>query len=140
MSERRNLVIAIVVAFVFGITGGVIGTLCTIALAHHGGGRPHMDGDRHPGRGGTGDSGRVGRRGRGPGRPGMERVLDRQLDLSDEQRARIEAILDAARPRYAAMRESTRVEIDRVLTPEQRSKLKELEDRFPERRRERAAR
>ena len=139
MSERRNLVIAIVVAFVFGLAGGVAGALGTIALTHHG--RPPFGDHERIGRDGPGRGDRPGPRGRrGGGRPGMERVLDRQLDLSDEQRARIEAILDAARPRYAAMRESTRVEIDRVLTPEQRTRLKELEDRFPERRRRGAGR
>lgn len=137
MNERRNLIIAIVVAFVFGLAGGVTGTLATIAIAHHHGGRPIFAGGRHPG-----DAGEW-RRGRGPGRPGMrgrpgpERVLN-QLDLSAEQRPRIEEILDAARPRYAAVRESTRAEIDRVLTPAQRAKLKELEDRYPGRRRSRA--
>lgn len=136
MSERRNLIIAIVVAFAFGIAGGVIGTLGTIAVVHHRGG-PFLAGDRHPsdrpGRGPGAGGRRTGER----GRPMMERVLHRQLDLSDEQRARIEAILDAARPRYAAVRESTRVEIDGVLTPEQRTKLKQLEESFPARRRER---
>ena len=138
MSERRNLVIAIVVAFVFGIAGGVIGTLGTIAIVHHHGGGPFFGGPRHPGEH-AGDW----RRDRGPGRPGRpvrpgpERLL-RQLDLTEEQQTRIEAILDAARPRYAAVRESTRAEIDRVLTPEQRTKLKEIEDRFPGRRRSRA--
>lgn len=137
MSERRNLVIAILVSFVFGMAGGVAGTLVTIGLTHGGRvpfltqGRPHERPD-----------GRIRRPGdRGErGRPRMERVLHEELDLSDEQRARIEAILDAARPRYAAVRESTRAEIERVLTPGQRTKLKELEERFPARRRQRAGR
>lgn len=130
MSERRNLVVAIVVALVFGLAGGTIGTLATIALTHHGRG-PFLGGDRHPGhRGGD-------RQRRGPRRPRMENVLDQKLDLSDEQRARIGEILDAARPRYAAVRESTRARIDRVLTAEQRTKLRELEERFPARRRDR---
>ena len=140
MNERRNLVIAIVVAFVFGLAGGMIGTLATISIVHHHGGGPFFAGGRHPGERGGGDWRRdrgPGRPGR-PGRPGPERVLS-QLDLSEEQRTRIEGILDAARPRYAAVRESTRVEIDRVLTPEQRTKMKELEERYPGRRRSRAA-
>jgi Spy/CpxP family protein refolding chaperone len=84
-------------------------------------------------RGERGGPGRMGRG--GEGRPPMERIVTRHLDLSDEQRATIEGLLDAARPRYAAMRESTRAEIERVLTPEQRTKLKEFEERFPARRR-----
>lgn len=140
MNERRNLVIAILVSFVFGMAGGVAGTLVTIGLTHGGrvpfltAGRPHERPDG-PGRR-PGDRGVRGER----GRPRMERVLHRELDLTDEQRARIEAILDGARPRYAAVRESTRAEIERVLTPEQRTRLKELEERFPARRRERAER
>ena len=134
MSERRNLVIAIVVAFVFGIAGGMIGTLGTIAAMHHGG-RPFFShGKRVHVEGGP--RGVRGER----GRPSPERMIFRQLDLTDEQRTRIEEILDSARPRYAAVRESTRAEIDRVLTPEQRAKWKELEERFPARRRERAGR
>jgi Spy/CpxP family protein refolding chaperone len=140
VSERRNLAIAILVAFVFGVAGGMVGTLATVALVHHGRG-PIFSGEPHPGGpfghgpGWRGERGRPGR----PGRPGMERILHRQLDLTDEQRERIEQILDDARPRYAAVRESTRMEIDRVLTPGQRTRLKQLEDRFPARRRERAA-
>lgn len=140
MSERRNLLIAILVAFVFGIAGGVIGTLGTIAVAHHQGGRPFFAGGG--GRHDHGPMGRGPRGARGPrehGRPRMEAVLDRELDLTDEQRARIEEILDSARPRYTAVRESTRAQIDRVLTEEQRAKWKELEERFPARRRQRAA-
>ncbi len=137
MSERRNLIIAIVVAFAFGLAGGMLGTLGTLAVVHHTG-HSSVFGERHGGRPGGDRS--FERRMRGPGgprarRPGMERMVLGELDLTDAQRTRIEAILDAARPRYAAVRESTRAEIDRVLTPEQRAKLKELEERFPERRR-----
>jgi Spy/CpxP family protein refolding chaperone len=138
VSERRNLVIAILVSLFFGMAGGVAGTLVTIGLTH-GGRVPFLTQGRHH----EGPGGRPGRRPgeRGErGRPRMERVLHEELDLSDEQRARIEAILDGARPRYAAVRESTRAEIERVLTPGQRTKLKELEERFPARRRERAGR
>jgi len=136
VSERRNLIIAIVVAFVFGIAGGMIGTLGTIAAMHHGGRPVFSHGERIDREGGP-RGGRI----RGErGRPSPERMIFRQLDLTDEQRTRIEEILDSARPRYAAVRESTRAEIDRVLTPEQRAKWKELEERFPARRRERAGR
>jgi Spy/CpxP family protein refolding chaperone len=141
VSERRNLVIAILVSLFFGMAGGVAGTLVTIGLTHGGRGpfltqgRLHERPEGRPGRR-PAERGERGQR----GRPRMERVLHEELDLSDEQRARIEAILDGARPRYAAVRESTRAEIERVLTPGQRTKLKELEERFPARRRERAGR
>jgi len=135
VSERRNLVIAILVSFFFGMAGGVAGTLVTIGLTH-GGRVPFLTQGRDHER----PDGRSGRRPGERRRPRMERVLYQELDLSDEQRAGIEAILDEARPHYAAVRESTRAEIERVLTPEQRTKLKELEERFPARRRERAGR
>jgi hypothetical protein len=131
-TERRNLLIAIVVSFVFGISGGVLGTRGAVAWMQHLGG-PHgsLRGpgpSRAPGARGAG-------RARGHRRPPMERFVHRELDLSDPQEARIEEILDAARPRYAAVRESTHAEIQRVLTDAQRTKWRELEERFPERRR-----
>ncbi len=138
MSEQRKWILGILAAFIFGIAGGAVGAVGVVAFLHHRGGPPpFMAGGPGFGRGGPGGPG--GPRHMGPGgerRPPMERIVTRHLDLSDEQRATIEDILDAARPRYAALRESTRVEIDRVLTPEQRTKLKEFEDRFPARRRD----
>ena len=134
MSERRNLVIAILAAFVFGMTGGVVGTLATMTVARHHGHMPGMRGDH----GARHREGGV-RRGE-PGQDRMLAMLDRHLDLSEEQRTRIEGIVESARPRYAAVRESTRAEIERVLTPGQRAKWKELEEQFPARRRERAGR
>lgn len=136
--DRRNLIIAVIVAFVFGVSGGLVGALGAIGWAHrHGGPESFLHGPRH----GDGPDGgrRLGGAGR-PGRPGMERMLHRQLGLSDEQQARIEQILDDARPRYAAVRESTHAEILRVLTPAQQQKWKELEDRMPGRNRTRGER
>lgn len=129
--ERRNLVIAIVVSFLFGISGGVLGTIGTVAVLHHRGGPPPFLHGRGPG--GPGDHDVM--RPRDRRRPPMERLIHRQLGLTDEQQDRIDRILDDARPRYQAVRDSTRAEIDRVLTPEQRAKWKEIESRLPARRR-----
>jgi Spy/CpxP family protein refolding chaperone len=136
VSEQRKWILGILAAFIFGIAGGAVGAVGVFAFLHHRGGPPPSMA-HGPGFGpgiGPGGPGPMGRH--AEGRPRMERILTRHLDLSDEQRATVEDILDAARPRYAALRESTRSEIDRVLTPEQRAKLKEFEDRFPARRRD----
>jgi Spy/CpxP family protein refolding chaperone len=133
--ERRNLLIAVVVAFVFGVSGGLVGALGAVSYFHrHGGPSRYLHGPDRPG-----DPAVRGRPRRG-GRPGMERVLHRELGLSETQRRQVERILDDARPRYAAVRESTHAEILRVLTPEQQAKWRELEDRLPGRRRDRAER
>ncbi len=137
MSEQRKWILGLVAAFLFGVAGGTVGALGAVAFMHHRQGPPHFSargghefeagsprGRRE--RGNRGAPGRGGMR-----RPPMERLVTQHLDLSDEQHTTIEGILDAARPRYAAVRESTRVQIDRVLTPEQRARLKEFENRFP---------
>lgn len=67
----------------------------------------------------------------------MAEHLARRLDLNDAQRDQIEAILtkhheairgiqEAARPRVRAEFDAANVEIERVLTPEQREKFRKL--------------
>lgn len=67
--------------------------------------------------------------------------LDRRLDLTDRQRAdiqkilqrrhaRIETMWDGVQPRIRAEIEATNVEIERVLTPEQRAKFQTLRMRL----------
>jgi len=137
VSERRKWILGIIAAFVFGVAGGVVGALGVVAFVHgQHGPPPFMAGGPGFERGRPAGPGEHRMRGRGMGRPPIEQILERHLDLSDEQRAAVERILDEARPRYAAMRESTHAGIDRVLTPDQRTKLKQIEDRFPARRRE----
>jgi Spy/CpxP family protein refolding chaperone len=69
--------------------------------------------------------------------------LDRKLDLTDKQRADIEAILQRHHDRIHKLMENNRdpihqeieaanVEIERVLTPEQRRKFQELKMRLGE--------
>jgi Spy/CpxP family protein refolding chaperone len=71
--------------------------------------------------------------------------LDRQLDLTDEQRTKIEAILDRrheriraimeqTHPRVRAEVEQTNAEIEAILTPEQRVKFEKLKMRLMMRR------
>ncbi len=136
MSEQRKWILGVVAAFLFGVAGGTVGALGAVAFMHQRHGPPHFAAgprgfeDGAPGiRRERGERGGPGRR--GPRRPPMERIVTQQLDLSAEQRTTIEGILDAARPRYAAVRDSTHAQIDRVLTPGQRAKLKEFETRFP---------
>ncbi len=115
MSERRNLAIAVVASFVFGISGGALGAIALIAALR-------ASGPPWPGAPGPGP--------RFAGRPPIERLMAEELDLTEAQRERIEVILDRARPRYAAVQESTRAEIERMLTPEQRERWRDLERRF----------
>lgn len=72
--------------------------------------------------------------------------LDRRLDLTDEQRARVEEILErhharireiqeASRPRVRAEIESANAEISRILTPEQRREFERMKMHMRERRR-----
>lgn len=74
------------------------------------------------------------------------RAMERHLDLSDEQRTKIESILaetgdkkdEAMEPCRAGMdqlRTATETRIDEVLTPEQRAKHQEMRERFSRNRR-----
>ena len=71
--------------------------------------------------------------------------LDRRLDLTDQQRAQVEAILvrrharinemwSGMHPRVNAEVEATNAEIAKVLTPEQRAKFETLKMRMRHRR------
>lgn len=82
------------------------------------------------------------------GGPGAERFphalvnrLDRRLDLTDAQRAQVEAIVkrrhqridgiwDAARPQVRAEIDGANEEIARVLTPEQRARFEKMRMRL----------
>lgn len=116
MNDRRNLVIAIIASFVFGLSGGVIASIALITFLHGG---PRFDAPAPPAP-------------PGPGMHGpLQRMLAEELDLTDEQQARVEEILARTRPMYAAVRESTHAEIERLLTPEQRRRWRDhLEHEF----------
>jgi hypothetical protein len=117
---RSQLVMAMVAAFLFGISGGALGgfAVSTLMQRQHRGGPP-------PGH-------RIMRfQLGGP----MTRDMARQLDLSPQQLERVHAILSASGERYAAVRESTRSAIERELTPKQREEFRRLEKRFVRHRR-----
>lgn len=76
---------------------------------------------------------------RGPER--MVRRLSSKLDLSAEQRKRLEAIIESKRgrlealrtemhPRFEEIRESTRAEIRGILDERQRAKFEKIEERW----------
>ncbi len=67
-------------------------------------------------------------------------MLERRLDLTPEQRTRIERILDSSRVAFAAAHESTRAAVARELTPQQREEWKQLETRLMRERRGRGPR
>jgi Spy/CpxP family protein refolding chaperone len=117
VSDRRNLVIAIVASFVFGLSGGAIAAFSVIAALHAAVPQPFP-------RGPEGPQPRFG------GGPPIERQLARRLDLTEDQRVRVHEILEHLRPRYAAVQESTRAAIEEVLTPEQRERWRQLERQF----------
>ena len=132
MNGARGLLIATAAAFIVGCSVGLMGG---ILFMRFGGPGPPA---------GMGPGGMRGMRGErprspyfGPERPGMrggpDRILpelERMLDLSPDQHERMLAILDRARRGHEAMRESVQVWIERELTPAQRERWKQLEERF----------
>lgn len=127
MNGSRGLIIATAAAFIVGCSAGLIGGILFMRIA----GPPMFGAMRH---GGPPFIGR-----RGPGGPGgsdrMMPMLERTLDLSPAQRERVVARLDRARRETAAVHESLQVWIELELTPEQRARWKQMEDRFERSRR-----
>lgn len=124
---RRTVLIAtvvVVLAFVAGIIVGAVGS--RVWQWRGGSHRMHVQGIRMM-------SDR------------MVHRLDRELDLSDEQRAQIEKILETRTqridgvwtrvgPQVRIEIDATNAEIERVLNPEQRQKFQELKMHFQRRR------
>ena len=117
MNGNRGLVIAIAAALIAGCAAGMVGGILLarfgmIPAMHYAGGPrgPHGGGPR-----GTGSM--------------LER-MGRDLDLTAEQRERIEDILEESRRGYAVVRESTHAAIARELTPAQRERWTQMEERF----------
>ena len=122
MNGVRGLVIAIVAAFIVGCSIGMVGGIVFARFVLH---PPHFAvGFRGPGAGGPGRPG--GPHGHGP----MLDMLERSLDLKPDQRARIERILEESGRGYAVVRESTHAAIERELTPDQRDRWRQVEERF----------
>jgi hypothetical protein len=128
---RGRAVAAVVLALVAigGILSGV--ALDRIVLRPHGGPRPPMEMMRFPSRTPSTEERR---------RLGDE--LARELGLSAAQRVRVDSVMDQqmgkfqalrqeVRPRMRAIVAETRSALDSVLTPAQRTRLRELRPRFP---------
>jgi len=116
VNGARGLVIAIVAAFIVGCSAGMVGGIVfarfvMLPAAHVAG---HRIGPRP-----------------GPPHGGpMLEMLERGLDLTPDQRERIERILEESRHGYAVVRESTHAAIARELTPAQRERWTQMEERF----------
>lgn len=122
--SRPALVVALVATFLIGASLGLMGGIAF--MARH---RPpafSWIGARPGGMPGAAERAEARRK----------RVLAHlreDLGLSDEQVARIQPLIDEAHQTMGATRDSLRARIDRVLTPEQRERLRRLEARrgFP---------
>ena len=57
-------------------------------------------------------------------------MMEHRLDLTADQKTRVERILEESRRGYAQVRESTHAAIARELTPAQREEWKQMEERF----------
>ena len=112
-----------IAAFLFGIAGGAVGGFAVSTFMHRA--------DRHdrPPRGRPHRIYRfeIG----GP----VGRDLAQKLDLSPAQSARFDQILKQSGQSYAAVRESTRAALERVLDPDQRVEFRRMEERFVRHRR-----
>jgi Spy/CpxP family protein refolding chaperone len=126
--SRASIVVALVATFLIGASLGLMGGIA-FTMARH---RPAPFWIEN-GRGGGPGMFRPGRP-PGPDRavPRTDRILRRMhdaLDLTDAQVARIRPLIDEAHQTMGAARDSLRARIDRVLTPEQRDRLRRLEAR-----------
>ena len=106
MSINRTVIIATLALVVMFVAGFVTGIVADRVMHHRRPDRPRM------------------------GEHMMVRGLDRHLDLTDQQEAQIRQILERRHERMsAAMRtelEQVNAEIEKVLTPAQREKFKDL--------------
>lgn len=117
MIGTRGLLVAVVVAAMFGAACGILGGIGVVhfVASHHPGVFRHlMHGDRP----------RFAPPGERFGPPFAR--LARDLDLSDAQRERIEADIERTRTEGRALRESLRVRIERELTAEQRARFRTI--------------
>lgn len=124
MSARASIILALIATFLIGGAVGAVGGFVTAHVAARGWGGPH---------GGGGMRMEHGMRGGGAMRDGpgpMLRHLEERLDLTPGQSRRIESILERQRGHMDALRDSTHAEIERVLTPAQRQRFRDLERRL----------
>lgn len=127
MNGNRGLIIAVAAAFIVGCSVGLVsGMLFTHVVARglHGRFGPfgmHQGPPPFMGRGGPWGAMREHR---------MFPYLAREMDLTAEQQRRMRELMDRARREHEAVRESMEVWLDRELTPAQRARWRELEERM----------
>jgi Spy/CpxP family protein refolding chaperone len=137
-ASRRPRVLATLVVVVALLTGIVVGMAADrrLAMRWHGPFGGHFTAGRGPRAwGGDGRGGPDGNRG-GPGAPAdrMHQRFATELGLTPAQMAQVDSIMtrsmaerhaieDSVRPRMRTILDSTRSQIERVLTPDQRQKF-----------------
>lgn len=52
--------------------------------------------------------------------------MDKELELSDEQRSQVEAVFDEQRNKFQALRDETRTKLDAILDDEQMAKMEQM--------------
>lgn len=127
---RAAIIIALLATFLIGASLGLMGGILFANGPLHmhrpiwAGAGPRMGAPRFPGLRGGGDPDRRALRERQ-----VLPHLRSELDLTDEQVARIRVLLDEAHASMGVARDSLRVRIERVLTAEQRERWSRLEAR-----------
>jgi Spy/CpxP family protein refolding chaperone len=115
VNGTRALVIAAIASFIVGCSVGLISGVLIMRF----GGPPRFA--TH------------GPREHGPRGERLLATLSRSLDLTDEQRRRIGALIEDTRHAQGASHDSLRARIARELTPEQRERWERFEERFSRR-------
>jgi len=127
VNGNRGLLIAIAASFIVGCSVGLMGGIVFSRFVGHPGppfgrhGPPPTFERRVPGWPSRGER--------------MFTYMSREIDLSPEQRKRLEAVIDNARRQHQAVRDSMQAALDRELTPAQRARWKQLETEMGMRRR-----
>lgn len=126
MSPRTAVVVALLAAFLFGSTAGLVGGFVLARWGGPGfGPPPMMPGMAEPRDGRPGPGRRMAR----PPRAVIA-LVERELGLTPEQSEQFRAALERQRMRMDAVHDSVRAEMERVLTPEQRERWSRLEERW----------
>ena len=121
MSPRAAILVGLLAAFLFGTTAGLVGGF-VLARGTGPGWGPFAGA---PGPGGP-------RFDRGMPRPprAVRQFVERELQLTPEQSEQFRAALERQRARMDAVHDSVRAEMDRVLTPEQRERWKQMDAKW----------
>ena len=123
MNGTRGLLIATAAAFIVGCSAGLMGGILFMRFA---GPAPHARFER-------GMRGGPPMMRRGPPGPGHEERtlarLERELELTPDQRQRLIAHLDRARQERQALHDSLGLWLQNELSPMQRDRWKEVEER-----------